>query len=84
MIAGTEYDEAKHERIFLFVRDGIQFNSAYPQDIAPGDVLANGMGVRMQGVSSSFLLDHMYLSSPMLGIDVQAGQVGVEAEVRCR
>lgn len=48
LIAGAESDEAKLKRIFLFVRDEIQFNWAYPQDIPSEEVFANGMGVCMQ------------------------------------
>ena len=36
------------ERIFYFVRDEIEFNWEYPQDIPPEEVLNNGYGVCMQ------------------------------------
>ena len=48
IIAGASSDAQKLERLFLFVRDEIDFNWIYPQDIPPGDVLKNGFGVCMQ------------------------------------
>jgi transglutaminase-like putative cysteine protease len=46
--AGAKNDEEKIRRIFLFVRDRIDFNWIYPQDLPSGIVLANGYGVCMQ------------------------------------
>jgi transglutaminase-like putative cysteine protease len=48
IIAKAATDEEKIERLFLFVRDEVDFNWIYPQDIPPEDVLKNGYGVCMQ------------------------------------
>jgi len=48
ILFGAATDEEKLERLFLFVRDEIVFNWAYPQDIPPEEVLKNGFGVCMQ------------------------------------
>jgi hypothetical protein len=48
LIAQAATDEEKLERLFLYVRDEIAFNWAYPQDIPPEGVLKNGFGVCMQ------------------------------------
>ena len=48
VIARAATDEEKLERLFLFVRDEIDFNWVYPQDIPPEEVLKNGFGVCMQ------------------------------------
>jgi len=48
IVAGAATDAQKLERLFLFVRDEIDFNWIYPQDIPYEDVLKNGFGVCMQ------------------------------------
>jgi transglutaminase-like putative cysteine protease len=48
VIAGASTDAEKLERLFLYVRDEIDFNWIYPQDIPPEEVLQNGFGVCMQ------------------------------------
>jgi transglutaminase-like putative cysteine protease len=48
LIAETETDEQKLERIYYFVRDEIKFGWVYPQEIPPEDVLKNRKGVCMQ------------------------------------
>jgi len=48
VIAGARTDAEKLERLFLYVREEIAFNWAYPQDIPPEAVLRNGFGVCMQ------------------------------------
>ncbi|MBW2561455.1 MAG: transglutaminase domain-containing protein [Deltaproteobacteria bacterium] len=48
VIAGATTDAEKLEWLFLYVRDEIDFNWAYPQDIPPEKVLKNGFGVCMQ------------------------------------
>lgn len=48
LIEDVDQDNVKLERIFYFVRDDIEFNWVYPQDIPPEKVLNNGYGVCMQ------------------------------------
>ena len=48
VISGAVMEQEKLERIYYFVRDEIEFNWVYPQDIPPEDVLNNGIGVCMQ------------------------------------
>ncbi|MBW2674665.1 MAG: transglutaminase domain-containing protein [Deltaproteobacteria bacterium] len=48
VIAGASTDAEKLERLFLYVRDEIDFNWIYPQNVPPEDVLKNGFGVCMQ------------------------------------
>lgn len=48
LTTGQATDEEKVARLFTFVRDDIQFNWVFPQDIPQEQVLANGMGVCMQ------------------------------------
>lgn len=48
IISGASTDAEKLERLFLFVRDEVDFNWIHPQDIPPQEVLKNGFGVCMQ------------------------------------
>ncbi len=48
VIAGASTDAERLERLFLYVRDEIDFNWIYPQDIPAEEVLQNGFGVCMQ------------------------------------
>lgn len=48
LLEGAETDEEKLERIYLFVRDEIEFGWVYPQEIPPEEVLINRRGVCMQ------------------------------------
>jgi hypothetical protein len=48
LIDGLETDESILARLFFFVRDEIQFNWIYPQDVSPETVLSQGVGVCMQ------------------------------------
>ncbi len=48
ILSGTENEEEKLEAIFYFVRDEIEFNWIYPQDISVEEVINNSYGVCMQ------------------------------------
>jgi hypothetical protein len=48
LLAGSETDEEKLSRLYYFVRDEIQFDFIYPQDLPAETVLRNGKGVCMQ------------------------------------
>jgi hypothetical protein len=48
LVADTKSDEEKIERIYLFVRDEIEFGWVYPQEIPADEVLKNRKGVCMQ------------------------------------
>jgi len=48
LVENTKSDEKKLERIYLFVRDEIEFGWVYPQEIPADEVLKNRKGVCMQ------------------------------------
>jgi hypothetical protein len=48
LLKDVETDEEKLKRLFVFVRDEIQFDFVYPQDVAVETVLRQGRGVCMQ------------------------------------
>lgn len=48
IISGAATDTQKLERLFLFVRDEIDFNWVYPEDLPPQVILNIGSGVCMQ------------------------------------
>ncbi len=48
IISGAATDTQKLERLFLFVRDEIDFNWGYPEDLPPQVILNIGSGVCMQ------------------------------------